>query len=230
MVSAHTHRRWRRATAFVPHSDTMWIFTSSVKLGVTRAPPMPTCTLATARPFSAGRDLGCLPVQTAPAGEDRRCWGELMRRRLQVARRSPFALTLMIDTDVFANPFAHTDRPPLESLLRLFQQTAIDVAFGSESNWFLTHDADPRSALNAGFVAWRASARTDRLFSCAQTLIQHHSDGWAWDDQAALPQLVLTCASEVILALPDGDLFAPHGCFGGPANCTCWAAPVEAQS
>ena len=45
-------------------------------------------------------ELGCTPDQEAPAGEERRCWAELMRRKLQLARRAPYEVTILLDADV----------------------------------------------------------------------------------------------------------------------------------
>lgn len=125
--------------------------------------------------------LGCTePDQMAPTGSpDRACWVELMKRKVQLARTSPFEYTAMIDTDVWANPFAREhSQGALAALETALRGTAVDMLFGVESNWFSTDPASMTTTfVNGGFVVYRRSAQVDRFFSCSEQLLDRHLKG-----------------------------------------------------
>ena len=141
--------------------------------------------------------LNCHPMQNPDyrkdakaAHEMRRCWAELMRRKLEAARLSPFDITLLLDTDVFANPFARPANAPrgttLEHLRARFRSHDVDILFGKEANWYFTADphapergglpsvdlADMTPGVNGGVIIYRRSERTDRFFGCVGQLME----------------------------------------------------------
>ena len=121
--------------------------------------------------------LGCAkPDQMAPTGSpNRACWVELMKRKLQLARTSPFEYTAMIDTDVWANPFARArGQGALAALETALRDTAVDMLFGVESNYYMPDPTWLASSVNGGFLVYRRSAQVDRFFSCSEQLLDRH--------------------------------------------------------
>jgi len=147
--------------------------------------------------------LTCDPVQSSRNTTQRRCWVELMMRKLEAARLAPFDITIMIDSDMFANPLARhpTDRGSTLSALRSrFANSDVDILFGMESSFFFSAEntlgprvdlAELEPSINGGLVIYRRSAATDRFFACTQQLMRQHIGGLV-DDQWAYQRIVNT--------------------------------------
>ena len=99
--------------------------------------------------------------QNSKLKEERECWGWLMAEKFTAARLSPFDISVLIDTDVFANPATiNTDfLPQVRHAL-----AAKDILFTLP---------DMASHLNGGFVIFRKSPQVDRYFRCGQMMIDN---------------------------------------------------------
>lgn len=152
--------------------------------------------------------LGCTnPDQMAPTGSsDRACWVELVKRKVLLARTSPFEYTAMIDTDVWANPFAREhSQGAIAALETALRGTAVDMLFGVESHYYLPDPAWIHSSVNGGFVVYRRSAQVDRFFSCSEQLLDRHLKGGPglpprFDEQQAYRMLLHSDAMRSVQA------------------------------
>lgn len=96
--------------------------------------------------------------------KERECWCTLMKAKMHAVRNSPYDVTAVIDSDVFANPkFKEIQRLPFE-VLNLFRYGAVDMygVYGSAHYDGLFGGG----ALNGGFYIVLRNARTDRFFEC----------------------------------------------------------------
>ena len=81
----------------------------------------------------------------------------------------------MIDTDVWANPFARArGQGALAALETALRDTAVDMLFGVESNYYMPDPTWLASSVNGGFLVYRRSAQVDRFFSCSEQLLDRH--------------------------------------------------------
>jgi len=98
--------------------------------------------------------LNCSPKQHGGNTQDRVCWEKLMGLKVQAAQSAPFDITVLVDTDVFANPNFPGRGSVLGNLSRWLTRNA-DIAFARVQDHF-----------NGGFVAFYKGAATERFFAC----------------------------------------------------------------
>ena len=114
--------------------------------------------------------LGCKWNQHGTA-EQKECWSRLMSEKVSAARRSPYDLTLLIDTDVYPNVKHERLSRILRTLKRLFSRgmtehgRGYDIGAVHDSYW-LTRPREGQ--INGGWLVYRNSEATDRFFACAQ--------------------------------------------------------------
>jgi len=138
------------------------------------------------------------------------CWGWLMAEKFTAARLSPFDISVLIDTDVFANPTTmNTDfLPQVRHAL-----AAKDILFTFPAM---------KSHLNGGFVIFRKSPQVDRYFRCGQMMIERSN--WGIQDQDVFNKLFWAKdrpASISLSSLKQGTL---------PENkwqCRTWPYPIN---
>ena len=106
------------------------------------------------------------------------CYAGIGKLKLESARDSPYDITLLMDTDVFAQP--NLVVPPRLLLLkvqRLFA-SGVDIALspaGDFATTLLNHPYDGAISTlggNGGFVLVRKNPRTDRFLSCTVGLME----------------------------------------------------------
>ena len=115
----------------------------------------------------ANTNLTCEWHQRGDDGA-RACWALLMREKLAAARSTPYDLTVMIDTDVFANPGLPARASVLSHLKGLFRRYDIGGTYGP-----LPDPPGVRDGyLNGGWIAYYKSDITDRFFACADRMMQ----------------------------------------------------------
>ena len=148
--------------------------------GMTEAGMSHACLRATFGPevnlTIAGSDLtpaslGCNATGWVQHGtkEERACFAALGAAKFEAARASPYDLTILLDTDVFANPSHWARRRLLDDVRRRFESGSVDIMGAQELarlNWGLD------DMMNVGFVIYRKSHATDRVFACAARFIR----------------------------------------------------------
>ena len=97
------------------------------------------------------------------------CWAKLMREKVLVAIRSPYDLTIMIDTDVYPN-IQHKRLNEILPLLKSIFSTGItgegqgyDIGGVYDTYWWTR----PRLGhINGGWLIYRKNEAVDRFFTC----------------------------------------------------------------
>mmetsp|Transcript_3416 Transcript_3416/g.8774 ORF Transcript_3416/g.8774 Transcript_3416/m.8774 type:complete len:342 (-) Transcript_3416:79-1104(-) len=123
-------------------------------------------------------DLGCTNPEQHGGPDGQACWARLMKMKAEAARRFPYDINLMIDTDVFANSGHPKRLLVLNSLRSQFYSSDADI-MGVNEPISLANRADqaesmPFNWINGGFVAYRRSANVDRFFTCASRYIDEN--------------------------------------------------------
>ena len=163
---------------------------------------------------SLAEEVTCTPKQHG-SEEERECWNALMRAKFRAVRESPFDITILLDTDVFANP-SHGARMTVgETLKRHMASGGIDLLAAHEASQIVAQadravklsqdfasnqtslqelgdqsnvgDTLNLGTLNGGVLVVRKSPITDRFFACAERFMAANT---ANHDQRALNTLL----------------------------------------
>lgn len=167
------------------------------------------------RTTAQAEEITCTPKQHGTT-EEKECWNALMRAKFSAVRESPYDITILLDTDVFANP-SHNARAILGDTLKSYMaRGGIDILAAHEASQIvmeatvcaaaardggcLRTDADGRQTalsdlgdfislgtLNGGILVVRKSPITDRFFACAD---RYMAADTANHDQRALNTLL----------------------------------------
>lgn len=114
-------------------------------------------------------DIDCDFLQIGGTHDQNLCWMELMKLKLLAARLFPYDLTLLLDTDVMANP-QHNSSSPVRALLDRFRSGRTDVIATNGPVNPVDEDVQlPMGHINGGMIGYRKSRTVDRFFACTAT-------------------------------------------------------------
>jgi len=158
------------------------------------------------RTAAQAEEITCTPKQHGTT-EEMECWNALMRAKFSAVRESPYDITILLDTDVFANP-SHNARATLgETLKSYMAHGGIDILAAHEASQIVMEATVSEAAaragrqtapsdlgdyinlgtLNGGILVVRKSPITDRFFACAD---RYMAADTANHDQRALNTLL----------------------------------------
>ena len=108
-------------------------------------------------------------VRQVGTTDDRTCWSRVMIKKFHALKKSPYDLTIFMDTDVFANPHNKHRHSVLPYLRQIFEHNfdvggVLDPSHG---------DVLRLSFYNSGLLVVRRGLHTQRFISCAEKVLQN---------------------------------------------------------